>query len=852
MSKLARSDSEKRAPRTPKPPPRRSKSIGPSPPSNSPLAGPPRPPGPPLPGGPPRPPPPGPPRLPGGAGPPPPCPVSKGRAPAGGRMRRAPEIVELYQALMRRGEASRQTCTRGPKAPAGGSKAARSDLIGEITKNSPHLVAVQADVDTQGDFVRTLAAEVRDASFANIEDVVAFVVWLDEELSFLAVLKRFDWPEKRADALRDAAARHQGLLQLEKQISSFVDDRALHRDAALGKMFSLFEKTEKSVYRFMQERDAADAKTNLVSRYKEHDIPVAWMTDTGVIVKIKLACVNLAKQYMMRVVSEIDGLRSKQDEQKRETALFKRLKEQNREVLLHQGVRFAFRVHQLSLIGRAAEAFHVRGSTQLLGFLALAVNLTALVVLAGVTLAGALAALVLLSPLLLLTAPLWAPAAAAVFLAGAASLLACCAGAAAVAAGTWAHRYLTGRHPVGAHRVAEPSSGAAAVAEVASRVGAAVFSAAFWFEPGYLDMEIGRALEFSRLCSMRRQQSVHRTYGIVMWREPGKADPHGKSIGANVSVAAEPTKTGSPGNSVADTNADAATEGEKCLVEIPLKIVFLHVVHSLGIPELVFIDVEFRGSFQVHIEIKSHQSCALPPKCIFATIAGDVASSYELAEASAIRNSFAHLGSTANIAVVDLSSYKILRTKQECRRKYKNILEATRCVDNVIIQWRLCCSYLYDLEKLASNELQAEGGNCTSDIRVSFLWKFRTRVLHLASQSADRIRSCQLKLNALSGEKEFQEVSRCYLYSDFQAHGVRGYLYEVDILYYILQSLNFEQPEYVTTVDDQGLFIGALLLSLPDTKANNMSGAVTIEASYPETDLSRAKNAAAREAIFFI
>jgi hypothetical protein len=57
-----------------------------------------------------------------------------------------------------------------------------------------------------------------------------------------AVLKHFDWPEKRADALRDAAARYQGLLQLEKQMSSFFDDRALHRDVALDKMFSLFEK----------------------------------------------------------------------------------------------------------------------------------------------------------------------------------------------------------------------------------------------------------------------------------------------------------------------------------------------------------------------------------------------------------------------------------------------------------------------------------------------------------------------------------------------------------------------------------------------------------------------------------
>ncbi|KAK3161402.1 hypothetical protein QOZ80_1BG0076620 [Eleusine coracana subsp. coracana] len=361
MSKLARSDSEKRAPRTPKPPPRRAKSIAPSPTTKNPSAGPPR-----LPGAPPRPPGPPPPGVPpgligaprpslsGGAGPPPP-PVrnpSKGRAPMGGdRMRRAPEIVEFYQSLMKRGEA-RQTGSRGARASGGGSKAARSDLIGEITKNSPHLVAVQADVETQGDFVRTLAAEVRDATFSTIEDVVAFVAWLDEELSFLvdeqAVLKHFDWPEKRADALRDAAARYQGLLQLEKQIASFVDDLALHRDAALGKMYSLFEKTERSVFKFLQERDTADAKINILSRYKEQDIPVGWMSDTGVIVKIKLACVNLAKQYMMRVVSELDALSANNTEKSKEAALFKRLKEQNKEVLLHQGVRFAFRVHQFA------------------------------------------------------------------------------------------------------------------------------------------------------------------------------------------------------------------------------------------------------------------------------------------------------------------------------------------------------------------------------------------------------------------------------------------------------------------------------------------------------------------------
>lgn len=44
---------------------------------------------------------------------------------------------------------------------------------------------VKADVETQGDFVESLAAEVRAASFTDIEDLLTFVNWLDEELSFL-------------------------------------------------------------------------------------------------------------------------------------------------------------------------------------------------------------------------------------------------------------------------------------------------------------------------------------------------------------------------------------------------------------------------------------------------------------------------------------------------------------------------------------------------------------------------------------------------------------------------------------------------------------------------------------------
>lgn len=46
---------------------------------------------------------------------------------------------------------------------------------------------IKADVETQGEFVESLAAEVRAAAYTDIEDVVDFVNWLDDELSFLVL-----------------------------------------------------------------------------------------------------------------------------------------------------------------------------------------------------------------------------------------------------------------------------------------------------------------------------------------------------------------------------------------------------------------------------------------------------------------------------------------------------------------------------------------------------------------------------------------------------------------------------------------------------------------------------------------
>uniref|UniRef100_A0A1D1Z0Y9 Protein CHUP1, chloroplastic n=1 Tax=Anthurium amnicola TaxID=1678845 RepID=A0A1D1Z0Y9_9ARAE len=319
---------EKRAPRVPRPPPKPSGGV----PSidgkaaNTPSGVPPPPTRPPLPpGAPPPPPPPGGPPHP----PPPPGSVPKGGG-TGDKVHRAPELVEFYQSLMKR-EAKKDVSLVGSGTSTVAD--ARSNMIGEIANRSAFLLAVKADVETQGDFVQSLATEVRGASFTKIEDLVSFVNWLDEELSFLvderAVLKHFDWPEGKADALREAAFEYQDLMKLEKQVSSFVDDPKLPCEPALKKMYSLLEKVEQSVYALLRTRDMA------ISRYREFGIPTDWLLDSGVVGKIKLSSVQLARKYMKRVTSELDALSGAD-------------KEPNREFLVLQGVRFAFRVHQFA------------------------------------------------------------------------------------------------------------------------------------------------------------------------------------------------------------------------------------------------------------------------------------------------------------------------------------------------------------------------------------------------------------------------------------------------------------------------------------------------------------------------
>ncbi|KAJ1393978.1 Protein CHUP1, chloroplastic [Sesbania bispinosa] len=238
------------------------------------------------------------------------------------------QVVEFYHSLMRRESQSRRESISGVAEVT--PTANPRDMIGEIENRSSHLLAIKTDVETQGDFIRCLIKEVEGAAFTDIEDAVHFVKWLDDELSYLvderAVLKHFDWPEQKADALREAAFGYCDLKKLESEASSFRDNPRQPCGPALKKMQALLEKLEHGVYNISRMRESA------TNRYKVFQIPIHWMLDNGFLSQIKLASVKLAMKYMKRVSAELETVGGGPEE----------------EELIVQGVRFAFRVHQFA------------------------------------------------------------------------------------------------------------------------------------------------------------------------------------------------------------------------------------------------------------------------------------------------------------------------------------------------------------------------------------------------------------------------------------------------------------------------------------------------------------------------
>ncbi|XP_030506539.2 INCREASED PETAL GROWTH ANISOTROPY 1-like protein 1 [Cannabis sativa] len=260
-------------------------------------------------------------------GPPPPPPPLPSKSLVGSKaVRRVPEVMELYRSLTRR-DANIENKSSAAKVPA---FALTRNMIGEIENRSTYISAVKSEVEKQAEFINLLIREVESAAHKRISDVEAFVTWLDEQLSSLvderAVLKHFpQWPERKADTMREAACNYRDLRNLKIEVQSFEDNPKEPLSQALRKMQELQDRLERSINNVERTRESTS------KRYKDLKIPWDWMLDTGLIGEMKLSSLRLAKEYMKRITKELQCNECTREEN-----------------LLLQGVRFAYRIHQFA------------------------------------------------------------------------------------------------------------------------------------------------------------------------------------------------------------------------------------------------------------------------------------------------------------------------------------------------------------------------------------------------------------------------------------------------------------------------------------------------------------------------
>jgi hypothetical protein len=218
---------------------------------------------------------------------------------------KATALVEMYNSLNK----------RETKKAVAVSSAHHNSIVGELQNRSSHLLAVstiplndprnniklaiydfltrcitfflaqiKTDVETKGEFINGLINKVHTNTYTDVEQVLTFVDWLDQQLStlvtkqtqqywfhlslFLAlvrvatetvliklscckiqsdetgVLKHFSWPEKKADALREAAFEYRDLKCVVTEVSSLSveDGSPTSCEATLRKISSLLDK----------------------------------------------------------------------------------------------------------------------------------------------------------------------------------------------------------------------------------------------------------------------------------------------------------------------------------------------------------------------------------------------------------------------------------------------------------------------------------------------------------------------------------------------------------------------------------------------------------------------------------
>ena len=265
--------------------------------------------------------------------PPPPPPPSSSKE-AAGLVRRAPQVISVYQKLRRatlQGSSTRTANVSGNNPGKGGAQFRKEDLASELESRSSHIKAIKRDVEKHKSFIEALAKEISNLTPRSMDDLVLFVEKVDEALGILAderaVLKHFEWPEDRMDAFRESSTLYREL-RLAKRTMSMWDRGTRNAKEECQRIEKHLDKVQKRVEALQRTQDADER------RFIAHGIP--W--DKSIIMQVQHSALSMGRLYLELKLQEVETLTLAPNNNSQKAA----------HTQLTTAIRFAFKLHQFA------------------------------------------------------------------------------------------------------------------------------------------------------------------------------------------------------------------------------------------------------------------------------------------------------------------------------------------------------------------------------------------------------------------------------------------------------------------------------------------------------------------------
>ncbi|KAL3161284.1 hypothetical protein ABBQ38_009640 [Trebouxia sp. C0009 RCD-2024] len=265
------------------------------------------------------------------------------RRPGEAAVRRAPQVVHLYQELRKLmgddfmvRDLSRQdpavSMLRGKRPFQALTAADEQARQRSLAQDPAALQAAHSDADKHARLLTKLGTQIRSVKLRSMEDLVSFVQEAEQQLSILkadeglTVAQLDSWPKQRLDVLREAAGQFQELNYLNVKYQKWMlqQGTCLEEAARIEEFFD----TARARVEWLANRQEVTER-----RFVNHGVP--W--DRSLFKTTRHMSLHLGVIYMSRILFEVANL-------ERDTAL------KNEACLLHlaDAVRVAYKAHQFA------------------------------------------------------------------------------------------------------------------------------------------------------------------------------------------------------------------------------------------------------------------------------------------------------------------------------------------------------------------------------------------------------------------------------------------------------------------------------------------------------------------------